>query len=331
MQPFSSVKKVHGSKELLDIAFHRASKVNVRFLPGDTPLDKARKREAARVRSASSILNARLKKVVNSFPSLDRVHPFYYELADVLVGVQTLKMYLASLDGATRIIRRIAAEGIRKIRRAQTPREAAKGRIEAYGRISSVVRKLDDRLAFLERARKALSKIPSINPEKPTIVVAGYPNTGKSSFVRAASSAKPEIAEYPFTTKHVILGHFTVNDKRYQIMDTPGILDRPMKDRNPIEKQAIAALKHLAKVVIFIVDPTQSCGFPLENQLNLLREIKELMSGIPVITVINKVDLASPEELKEAKELFSDAMETVAAKGIGVKEAIRKAVEKIEK
>ncbi len=331
MQPFTSIKKVHSSKELLDIAFHRASKINVRFSPQDTPLDKAKKREEARVRTASRILEARLMKVVKSFPSLENLHPFYRELCDVLIGVRLLKRYLASLEGAAQVIRRIAFSSINKIRRAETPQEAAKARIEAYGRISSIIKKLDERLIFLEQAREKMARMPSINPEEPTIVVAGYPNTGKSTIVRSVSSAKPEIAEYPFTTKNVILGHFTVNGERFQIMDTPGILDRPMSKRNPIEKQAIAAIKHLAKAVIFVVDPTPSCGFSLEEQASLLKEVKGLMPpNVPIITVINKVDLASREELLSAKKLFKDSIEAIAIKGIGVKEAIDKALESIK-
>lgn len=330
MQPFSAIKKVHSAKELLDIAFHRASKTDISGSSRDTPLEKAKKREEARVKVASNVLESRLMKVVKSFPSLEKLHPFYREMCDVLVGNQILKKYLASLEGSAKVIKRIASEAIIKIRRAQTPKDAARARIEAYGRMTSMIKKLDDRLVFLEQARKNLAKVPSINPEEPTIVVAGYPNTGKSTIVRIASTAKPEIAEYPFTTKTVILGHFNVGDERFQIMDTPGILDRPMSERNPIEKQAITAIKHLAQAVIFVVDPTPSCGYSLEEQVSLLEEVKEIMpADTPIVIVINKVDLASREDLSRARGLFKDAIEAAAIEGIGVKETIDKAVKAI--
>jgi nucleolar GTP-binding protein len=158
------------------------------------------------------------------------------------------------------------------------------------------------------------------------VVVAGYPNTGKSSFVRAVSSAKPEIAEYPFTTKNIILGHFTYNNSRIQIIDTPGILDRPMSERNPIELQAITAIRHVANVVIFIIDPSLSCGYTLEGQLDLLNEIKEMFPTLPVVVVINKVDLISRENLEEVKKKLDNPMEMVAIQNIGVKEALEAAM-----
>jgi len=46
-----------------------------------------------------------------------------------------------------------------------------------------------------------------VSEDEFTVVVAGYPNVGKSSFIRLVSTAEPEIAAYPFTTKGVIVGH----------------------------------------------------------------------------------------------------------------------------
>ncbi|MCD6542320.1 MAG: 50S ribosome-binding GTPase, partial [Thermoplasmata archaeon] len=79
--------------------------------------------------------------------------------------------------------------------------------------------------------------------------------------------------------------------ERYQIIDTPGLLDRPLEKRNKIELQAIAALKHLADLIIFILDPTETCGYGLKEQMNLLKSIKKEFSGIPIIVVENKSDL----------------------------------------
>src|SRR5207244_12843839 len=80
-------------------------------------------------------------------------------------------------------------------------------RREADGRPSAVVKPIAPGLDALVAARMALRRIPEVDPAIPTIVVAGYPNVGKSSFVRAASTGRPKVADYPFTTKGVSLGH----------------------------------------------------------------------------------------------------------------------------
>jgi nucleolar GTP-binding protein len=109
------------------------------------------------------------------------------------------------------------------------------------------------------------------------------------------STARPEIAAYPFTTKGLAVGHFEKNKIRYQIIDTPGLLDRPLEERNEIELQAISALRHVGKVMLFIIDPSETCGYTLEKQMHLLEEIKKEF-GIPMIVAANKTDISKTAE-----------------------------------
>lgn len=124
-----------------------------------------------------------------------------------------------------------------------------------------------------------------------TVVVAGYPNVGKSSFIRLVSTAEPEIAAYPFTTKGIIVGHRDVGKgERVQFIDTPGVLERPADERNPIERQAVSAIINTADVMLFILDASEHCGYALDDQIRLQDEIRRLVD-VPVVTVANKADL----------------------------------------
>jgi nucleolar GTP-binding protein len=78
---------------------------------------------------------------------------------------------------------------------------------------------------------------------------------------------------------------------QYQIIDTPGLLDRPLTSRNDIELQAIAALTHLADVIVFITDPSETCGYLFKDQLSLLNQIQDVFKDKKFIIVENKVDL----------------------------------------
>ena len=55
-----------------------------------------------------------------------------------------------------------------------------------------------------------------------------------------------------------------------QVIDTPGILDHPLEERNTIEMQAITALAHLRAAVLYFVDPSEECGFTIEQQIQVL-------------------------------------------------------------
>jgi nucleolar GTP-binding protein len=72
----------------------------------------------------------------------------------------------------------------------------------------------------------------------------GSPNVGKSSIIRAISSGTPEVNNYPFTTRGMTLGHMTDphTGARYQVMDSPGLLDRSDDLRNEMELLTIGSL-----------------------------------------------------------------------------------------
>jgi nucleolar GTP-binding protein len=70
-----------------------------------------------------------------------------------------------------------------------------------------------------------------------------------------------------------------------------------------IEQKAASALRHLAHLIIFVVDPTENCGYSLEQQLNLLKEIKKQFKA-PLIIALNKKDLATASETAQALKLL---------------------------
>lgn len=92
-------------------------------------------------------------------------------------------------------------------------------------------------LAYLEQVRQHMSRLPSIDPHTRTLLVCGYPNVGKSSFVNSISRADVEVQPYAFTTKSLYVGHVDYKYMRWQVIDTPGVLDRPLDERNTIEMQ----------------------------------------------------------------------------------------------
>jgi len=257
--------------------------------------------------TAANILTDNLANIVRRFPSFEQLPRFYYELTDILVGVEKLKMSLASADWASRKIHEISRSYVGKIRNSDLPEPIRK---EAFGRLASIIKSINKDLLFLNEARNILRKLPDVQDE-PTIVIAGYPNVGKSSFVSKITGASPEIAPYPFTTKGVTIGHFMQDGVRYQVMDTPGLLDRPMSERNDIEKQAITAIHYLDAVVMFMIDPSESCGYEIEAQKHLLAEIRENFK-LPLLVVSNKADRSEFKKLDEVEFNIS----TVTGEGI---------------
>jgi len=57
---------------------------------------------------------------------------------------------------------------------------------------------------------------------------------------------------------------------RWQVIDTPGILDHPIEDRNTIEMQSITALAHLRACVLYFMDLSENCGYSIKEQVHFL-------------------------------------------------------------
>jgi nucleolar GTP-binding protein len=307
------------SKELLDKAFHKASKITQR---GNTRLDTAKKTSLAKVSASGDVLNSTLMKYVKAFPNLDRKEEFYSELVDVLVGVDPLKKSLGAVSWCAKKCSGLQREYLRRIRWTKDINVVDHLRKEYYGRISSVVNQISKDMEFLGESRNKLRKLPDIDTNIPTAVIAGFPNVGKSQLIEKLSNARPAIAVYPFTTKGVGVGHFTSGWQTFQLVDTPGLLDRPLEERNAIERQAVLAIKYLADLIVFMIDPTETSGYTMDIQLHLLDSLKEWMPEITIIEVENKVDVGrstssrikiSALEGEGVEELREAIMEVLAA------------------
>ena len=275
--------------ELIDKAFRKAAKVNV--IGARSKIDMIKQKNIAKVSSVKDSIYSTLTGYVKAFPSFDNVPPFYHDIIDLLLGLDDLKKSLGAIDWCAHQVDKVANQSRSNIKRTRIPKDMDAYREEMYGRAASLVKQIGKDLLFLNKARNKMRQLPTIDPEMPTIVVAGAPNVGKSQLVAAISTANPKVASYPFTTKDITVGLLIVKGVRYQVIDTPGLLDRPLEDRNEIEQQAIIALRHLANLVVFVLDPTGTCGYPFDYQLSLLEGIKKLYPDAKMIVIENKADL----------------------------------------
>ncbi|OAQ27865.1 NOGCT-domain-containing protein [Linnemannia elongata AG-77] len=120
--------------------------------------------------------------------------------------------------------------------------------------MATIMCRQKDSLAYLEQVRQHLARLLSIDPNTLTLLVCGYPSVRKSSFMNKITRADVDVQPYAFTTKSLFV-----------VIDTPGILDHLLENRNTIEMQLITALAHLRCAVLYFIDLLESCGYSIKE------------------------------------------------------------------
>ncbi|MCQ2086142.1 MAG: 50S ribosome-binding GTPase [archaeon] len=282
------IPTVLSAEELKNKGFHRVVKICVN---GVNALDRNKKTTLAKITALGDIIENALSKCIDKFPRINKKEDFFPELIDLVIGIDNYKKSLGAIRWAEKRIEKLKTEAIKNVRRSKDVNVINSVRKSFYGRLSSVINQISDELTFLQGCKNKFKLIPSIDPKIATVVVAGFPNVGKSILVSKLSTATPTVAPYPFTTKGIIVGHIEDEWRKFQIIDTPGLLDRDSDERNDIERQAVLALKYLTHIILFILDPSETCGYSIERQNALLESVREGFIGIPIIVAESKNDI----------------------------------------
>jgi len=238
---------------------------------------------------------------LDKLPPPEAMHPFYLELASLTVPY---KKYWASAKGLMRLRQKMKEmwEDYRAmVRSAVSLEEAARFRREAVGRALSMVRRSSGAFKTIRDFKYAVAQLPSIDFDQPRLVVAGMPSSGKSSFVKRVSTAEVEVASYPFTTKQVHVGHVDLKRYKLQVVDTPGILDRPWEELNEIERKAAVAIRYLPNVLLFLYDVSDE-GYGIEEQNAVLDNVLRIVPKEKVVVALNKMDVANEKKVRMAEE-----------------------------
>ena len=212
------------------------------------------------------------------------------------------RIALGQLSTAKHLIETISRDYVRLLKYAQSLFQCKQLKRAALGRMATICRRLRESLIYLEQVRQHLGRLPSIDPNTRTLLICGYPNVGKSSFLRSVTRADVDVQPYAFTTKSLFVGHFDYKFLRFQAIDTPGILDHPLEEMNTIEMQSITAIAHLRSAILYFMDLSEQCGYSVNAQIQLFKSIKPLFLNKLVFIVINKIDIARPEDLDMASK-----------------------------
>jgi nucleolar GTP-binding protein len=312
--------------------------------------NRARKHGAETMDAITKGLCVPLRDVVKGYKyELRRLHPFEKVVADLTARARqkkdglVLQDVLDEIHEARKEILLAGKDWTAKAKNADTAREAMDtmrlGEEKMYELFEQVATK---HVKLIIELQKALRTTPAVRLDTPAVVLVGAPNVGKSSIVRAISSATPEVNNYPFTTRGMTLGHVQVfwkddtttaaavipemneiKNGRFepqelsgtyaftqlcQVMDSPGLLARSDNVRNEMEALTMAAMQHLPTAVMYVMDLSGGAGdkcSSIEDQLQLRREVRARFPRRPWIDVVAKYDLGVVDgSIEELEEIL---------------------------
>lgn len=335
---FQNLHKTEDSQKYLDVAIKSAKK-RVERLEKPRLRDQEKKRrymqyaEIERIKEVAASLCTQLRTVHEKFPSLDSLPPFYNALARVTIRYNETKHGLGAIKWAEQQCKEIGKKYTEQIKLSRTREELLKKKKEFYGRISSLLRQIKSKFAIVDETRRVMKSWPDIKPEIRTIAIAGYPNVGKSSILKALTGTNPEIQAYAFTTKSLNVGYMDVEPRTYQIIDTPGTFDRDLSKMNNVEKQAYTVLQHLAEKIVYVFDPSESCGYEVDKQIELFKRLEKQFGGEKeFIVVCNKMDLSLEESaMKRIRDTAKTVIDISIPKKQGIEELKKRIVRREEK
>jgi len=163
----------------------------------------------------------------------------------------------------------------------------------------------------------------------------GKPNAGKSTLLSRLSRARPQIADYPFTTKHPNLGRVLIDrDRSFVMADIPGLIEGAHAGAGLGHE----FLRHVerAGILVHLVEPSPIDGSdPLENYQAIhseLTQYNEKLGQRPEIVVVTKADLPDSSDIRDqlAESLGRDVILISAVTGQGLNQLTGKIVKRLD-
>ncbi|CAG0887719.1 unnamed protein product [Cyprideis torosa] len=338
MYNFKRITVVPTAKDFINIMLSKTQRKTPTVVHKHYKISRIRQFYMRKVRYTQQNFHDRLTMILTEFPKLDEIHPFYADLLNILYDKDHYKVALGQINIARNLIDNAAKDYVRLLKYGDSLYRCKQLKRAALGRMVKIMKRQASALEYLEHVRQHLSRLPSIDPNTRTILICGFPNVGKSSFMNKITRADVDVQPYAFTTKSLYVGHMDYKYLRWQVIDTPGLLDHSLEERNIIEMQAITALAHLKAAVLYVFDLSSHCGQTLGEQVSLFESIKPLFQNKPLLVAANKCDITKLEDLSEedrkllAPILDDDEipfLEMSAETGVGVMEVKQEACERL--
>jgi nucleolar GTP-binding protein len=190
---FKSIPIVQNSAELINSILSKTQRKTPTVIHPGYKITRIRKFYMRKIKFTNQTIEEKIEGIITNFPKLDDIHPFYGDLINILYDKDHYKMALGYLHTAKNLCEKIANDYVKLLKYADSLYRCKQLKVAALGRMATTLKKLNSSLVYLEEVRKHLGRLPSIDPNSRTLILTGYPNVGKSSFMNNITNANVEV------------------------------------------------------------------------------------------------------------------------------------------
>ncbi|XP_021300426.1 nucleolar GTP-binding protein 1 [Herrania umbratica] len=209
--------------------FHSAMRKAKMVLPTKGIANIARRERSRGAKQLDALMKelaVPLRGYIENFPKRMYLHPYERSLIELTLGDGNYEEVLKKVDALRKKVVSVGKEHASLCAKSLSKREAEERLTEGLEKLQEIFKREGQAVDNLLYIAKTLRAMPVVDLEMPTLCLVGAPNVGKSSLVRMLSTGKPEVCNYPFTTRGILMGHITINYQHFQVTDTPGLLKR---------------------------------------------------------------------------------------------------------
>lgn len=168
---FKAVPVVPNSTDLINIILSKTQRKTPTTVHAGYKITRIRRFYMRKVKFTCSSIVEKIDSIVNTFPKLDDIHPFYGDLINILYDKDHYKMALGFLNKAKNICEKITSDYVKLLKYGDSLYRCKQLKVAALGRMATTLKKLNSSLNYLEEVRKHLGRLPSIDPNTRTLIL----------------------------------------------------------------------------------------------------------------------------------------------------------------
>ena len=172
---FKKIQPIPAANDFIDIVLTRTQRKTPTVIHPGYKITRIRSFYMRKIKFTEQTINEKLGAILQDFPRLDDIHPFYADLMNILYDRDHFKLALGQINTAKNLISGLSKDYLRLLKYGDSLYRCKQLKRAALGRMCTVLKKLKASLGYLEEVRKHISRLPALDPTTRTLLLTGYP------------------------------------------------------------------------------------------------------------------------------------------------------------